>query len=145
MPVASLPDLTTLDAATLRDMVVTQHAQISSRDEELERLHEQISWHGAEIERLRLTIARLQRLQFGRKSEKIQRQIEQLELQLEDLEARRAEDRQQSEKTLAPGAAAELCLLLHANRRVARCRSISHARLRRMHHRTTIVQRAAVR
>jgi transposase len=92
MPVAPLPDLHTLDAAALRDMVVKQHAQISSRD--------------AELERLRLVIARLQRLQFGRKSEKIERQIEQLELQLEDLEARTAEERQQTEQTLPPAAAA---------------------------------------
>src|SRR6202451_1444108 len=105
MPVAPLPDLDTLDAAALRDMVVQQQAQLSSRDEELERLHEKISSHAAEVERLRLVIARLQRLQFGRKSEKIQRQLEQLELQLEDLEARTAEERQQTGKTLPPTAA----------------------------------------
>ncbi|HEX3685593.1 MAG TPA: IS66 family transposase [Bryobacteraceae bacterium] len=103
MPVA-LPDLDTLDAATLREIVVKQQAQISSRDEELERLQVQISSHDAELERLRLVIARLQRLQFGRKSEKIQRQLEQLELQLEDLEAGTAEERQQTEKTLPPAA-----------------------------------------
>jgi transposase len=104
MPVA-LPDLDTLDAATLREIVVKQQAQILSRDEELERLQVQISSHDAELERLRLVIARLQRLQFGRKSEKIQRQLEQLELQLEDLEAGTAEERQQTEKTLLPAAA----------------------------------------
>ena len=108
MPVAPLPDLNTLDAAALREMVVKQHAQISSREEELGRLQEQISSHGAEIERLRLMIARLQRLQFGRKSEKIQRQIGQLELQLEDLEARRAEEQQETEKTRPTAAATEL-------------------------------------
>src|SRR5438309_3045863 len=102
MPVAPLPDLDTLDSAALKDMVIKQHAQISSRD--------------AELERLRLIIARLRRLQFGRKSEKIERQIEQLELQLEDLEARSAEERRQSEKTLAPAAAAVCLQLLHANR-----------------------------
>lgn len=92
MPAAPLPDLKTLDAAALRDMVIKQHAQISS--------------HEAEVERLRLIIARLRRLQFGRKSEKIQREIEQLELQLEELEAGDAEKRAQTEKTLAPAAAA---------------------------------------
>ena len=51
-----------------------------------ERLH---SAH-AEIERLRLIIAKLQRLQFGRRSEKIDREIEQLELQLEELQLRSA-------------------------------------------------------
>lgn len=36
-----------------------------------------------EIEKLRWQIARLRRMQFGRSSERITRQIEQLELQLE--------------------------------------------------------------
>jgi transposase len=94
-----------LDAVALRDRVLKQQEQISSRDEELERLQVQISSHDAELERLRLVIARLQRLQFGRKSEKIQRQLEQLELQLEDLEAGTAEQRQPTEKTLPPAAA----------------------------------------
>jgi transposase len=92
MPVAPLPDLDTLDTAALKDMVIRQHVQLSS--------------HDAEVERLRLIIARLRRLQFGRKSEKIQREIEQLELQLEDLEAGNAEKQEQTEKTLAPAVAA---------------------------------------
>jgi transposase len=92
MPVGPLPDLNTLDVAALKDMVIRQHAQISS--------------HDAEVERLQLIIARLRRLQFGRKSEKIQKEIEQLELQLEDLEAAQAEKREQTAKTLAPAAAA---------------------------------------
>ena len=45
-----------------------------------------------EIERLRFQIARLRRMQFGRSSERITRQIEQLELRLEELEAAEAED-----------------------------------------------------
>jgi transposase len=72
MPAAPLPNLDALDAAALKALIVSQHEQLSS--------------HAAEIERLRLLIARLQRLQFGRKSEKLERQIEQLQLQLEDLE-----------------------------------------------------------
>jgi transposase len=91
MPVAPLPDLDTLDTAALKDMVIRQHAQISS--------------HDAEVEHLRLIIARLRRLQFGRKSEKIQREIEQLELQLEDLEAGNAEKQEKTERTLAPATA----------------------------------------
>ena len=103
MPIGPLPDLDTLDVAALKDMVIRQHAQIST--------------HDAEIERLRLIIARLRRLQFGRKSEKIQKEIEQLELQLEDLEAASAEKREQTEKTLAPAAAA---VFAEAVRRPAR-------------------------
>jgi hypothetical protein len=39
-------------------------------------------------------IARLQRMQFGHKSEKLEREIRQLELQLDDLEESAAERRQ---------------------------------------------------
>ena len=87
-----LPDLDTLDAAALKALIISQHEQLSS--------------DAAEIERLRLLIARLQRLQFGRKSEKLERQIEQLQLQLEDVEEGAAKKRQQATSTLPPPAAA---------------------------------------
>jgi transposase len=45
-----------------------------------------------EIEKLRFQIAKLRRMQFGRSSERITREIEQLELQLEELETGEAED-----------------------------------------------------
>jgi len=45
-----------------------------------------------EIEKLRFQIAKLRRMQFGRSSERVTRQIEQLELQLEELETGEAED-----------------------------------------------------
>lgn len=45
-----------------------------------------------EIEKLKFQIARLRRMQFGRSSERITRQIEQLELQLEELETGEAQD-----------------------------------------------------
>jgi len=44
-----------------------------------------------EIEHLNLLLVKLHRMQFGRKSEKLQRQIEQLELRLEELESNRGE------------------------------------------------------
>lgn len=50
--------------------------------------------HQAEIERLKLLIAKLRRMQFGRKSEKLDRQIKQLELQLEEMEARERKEEQ---------------------------------------------------
>jgi transposase len=40
----------------------------------------------AEVEHLKLIIAKLKRLQFGRRSEKIDREIEQLELRIEELQ-----------------------------------------------------------
>jgi DNA repair exonuclease SbcCD ATPase subunit len=45
-----------------------------------------------EIAHLKLLIAKLQRMQFGRKSEKLTQQIEQLELRLEELQATPAEN-----------------------------------------------------
>src|SRR5437773_10516947 len=75
MSVAALPDLNVLPADALRALILTQHQQLLSRENE--------------IEHLKLLIAKLQRMQFGRKSEKLQRQIEQLELRLEELGAKR--------------------------------------------------------
>lgn len=103
MPVAPLPDLNALDRAALQEIVVKQHAEISS--------------HASEIERLRLLIARLQRLQFGHKSEKVQRQIEQLELELEELESAKAESKQELEEQFP---AAEATASAAAARRPAR-------------------------
>ena len=64
------------DIEALKRLILDQRAQLNDRDHE--------------IERLKLLIARLKRLQFGRSSEKLDRQIGQLELVLEDLEAGRA-------------------------------------------------------
>ena len=57
--------------------MVSQHELIVSRD--------------SEIEQLKLLIAKLRRMQFGRSSEKLDRQIEQLELRLEALQQNDAE------------------------------------------------------
>lgn len=51
----------------------------------------QLNTREAEIEHLKLCIAKLRRMQFGRKFEKLDHQIEQLELRLEDLQADDAE------------------------------------------------------
>ncbi|MBM3359666.1 MAG: IS66 family transposase [Betaproteobacteria bacterium] len=54
--------------------------------EDVEKLKELVRSAHAEIEHLKLIIAKLKRLQFGRRSEKIDREIEQLELRLEELQ-----------------------------------------------------------
>ena len=77
MSVATLPDLNALPADALRALILAQHEQLISRERE--------------IEHLQLLLAKLHRMQFGRKSEKLQRQIEQLELRLEELESHRSE------------------------------------------------------
>jgi len=63
-----LPD----DIEALKALVIAQRAQLHS--------------HVAEIEHLKLVIAKLKRLQFGRRSEKLEREVEQLELRLEELQ-----------------------------------------------------------
>src|SRR3954467_14783218 len=50
-----------------------------------------------EIEKLRFQIAKLRRMQFGRSSERISRQIEQLEFHPEELETGAAEDTARTE------------------------------------------------
>ncbi len=86
---ATLPELELLDQAALR-------ALIRIKQEELIATHEQLLSHRSEIEHLKLLIAKLRRMQFGRKSEKLERQIEQLELKLEDLESARAKGASES-------------------------------------------------
>lgn len=71
----TLPDLSAFDNEALRALVLAQHAELLSRD--------------TEIENLKLLVLKLKRMQFGRKSERLNQQIEQLELRLEDLEANR--------------------------------------------------------
>jgi hypothetical protein len=51
--------------------------------------HELIVSRDRETEQLKLSIAKLRRMQFGRSSEKLDRQIEQLELPLEALQVKR--------------------------------------------------------
>lgn len=67
------------DPATLPDDIATLKAMIIARDSALRD-------HAIEIEHLKLLIAKLKKQQFGRSSEKLDRQIEQLELKLEELQ-----------------------------------------------------------
>ena len=87
-----LPDLSGLDADALRALILAQQEELASRD--------------TEIENLKLLVLKLKRMQFGRKSEKLDKQIEQLELRLEDLEANQTA-RPPSASTAAPIATAK--------------------------------------
>src|SRR3954447_20461184 len=53
---------------------------------ELKAAELSVQYKTLEIEKLKFQIAKLRRMQFGRSSERISRQIEQLELRLEELE-----------------------------------------------------------
>ena len=76
-----------LTAADLPNDIDALKALLLMRDERIIGLEAQLNTRAAEIEHLKLMIAKLRRMQFGRKSEKLDHQIEQLELQLEDLQA----------------------------------------------------------
>ncbi len=74
-PLQDLPD----DVAALRALVLAERAENT-------RLRVSVLHHTAQIEKLKLQLARLRRMQFGRSSEKLESQIEQLELLIEELE-----------------------------------------------------------
>lgn len=77
-------DLDTLDHAALKAIIL---AQQESHQTEQQRYTSTLSSRAAEIERLQLLVDKLQRMIFGTRSEKVLRQIDQLELQLEELQA----------------------------------------------------------
>jgi len=79
MLAATLPDLSRLDREALQTLLLAEH-------EERIATHQQLLQRESEIETLKLLLSQLRRMQFGRKSEKLQRHIEQLELRLEDLQ-----------------------------------------------------------
>jgi transposase len=80
MVAASLPDLDTLDLQAMKAMLIDRH----------ERYTATLNSRTSEIERLVLLVAKLKQMLFGKKSEKVLRQIDQLELQLEELQAANA-------------------------------------------------------
>ena len=75
-PERVLPDLNMLDSDRMKALIIDLHGQLVSHDNE--------------IENLKLLILKLQRMQFGRSSEKLAQHIDQLQLRLEELEATRA-------------------------------------------------------
>src|SRR6266404_1683980 len=99
MDAATLRDLDQLDSEALkalilalREQVFSHRKQLTTQQEEILSQREQLASRDAEIEHLKLLIAKLRRQQFGRSSEKREYQIEQLELRLEELEARRTKE-----------------------------------------------------
>lgn len=78
-----LPD----DIDTLKRLIIDQQTRLAERDHE--------------IEHLKLLIAKLRRLQFGRSSEKLDAKIGQLELLVEELEANREGRRARTPQALA--------------------------------------------
>src|SRR5215471_13535799 len=83
MLAATLPDLSKLDREALQALLLAEHKERIAT-------HQQLLQRESEIEHLKLLLSQLRRMQFGPKSEKLERQIEQLELRLEDLQQAQA-------------------------------------------------------
>src|SRR5437588_3899019 len=92
---APLPD----DADGLRELVVSLRAAARERSAERDLAYEALKLKTLEVEKLRMQLARLRRMQFGRSSEKLSREVAQLELAIEEIEA--------NESAAAPAATAE--------------------------------------
>src|SRR5215470_14928257 len=79
----TLPDLSQLGREELQALLLAEHQGRLAT-------HQQLLQRESEIEHLKLLLSQLRRMQFGPKSEKLERQIEQLELRLEDLQQAQA-------------------------------------------------------
>jgi len=97
-----LPDLDALNPNELKALIIAQHQEIFLQQEQLLSKDEQLLSRDNEIEHLKLLLARLRRMQFGRKSERLDREIEQLELRLDELQTARAENRVSSPAPASP-------------------------------------------
>ena len=79
------------DPDALRAFALACQSELADATAELQAAKLAVQLRTLEIEKLKFQIAKLRRMQFGRSSERVTRQIEQLELRLEELEAGEAE------------------------------------------------------
>jgi transposase len=100
-----------LNAADLPSDIEVLKAMLLASEARAAHLAAELSTRTTEIEHLKLVLAKLRRMQFGRSSEKLDQQIEQLELQLEDLEAEEAIAEAKAPAEVAPRKKAERKLL----------------------------------
>jgi transposase len=84
---AALPN----DIAALKRLVLAQAADIERTGAELAAAKAGLLTRTLEVEKLKIEIARLRRMNFGASSERMHRELEQLELKLEELETAEAE------------------------------------------------------
>jgi transposase len=88
-------------ADSLPDDVETLKRLVLAREAELAHARAEVSSAEALITHLRLTIEKLKRNLFGARNERTARLVEQMELQLEELEAAASEDELAAEKAAA--------------------------------------------
>jgi transposase len=93
----ALPD----DMESLKRLLLAREAELAAATAETATLRAKAADDQALIAHLNLQIAKLKRQQFGQRSERSQRLLDQLELQLEDLEASATEDELAAEQAAA--------------------------------------------
>jgi transposase len=93
----ALPD----DVESLKKLLLAREAELVAATAETAALRAKAADDQALIAHLKLHIEKLKRLQFGPRSERSTRLVDQLELQLEDLEASATEDELAAEKEAA--------------------------------------------
>ena len=81
---AALPD----DADGLRALVISLKAVARERSAERDLAYEALKLKTLELEKLKMQLAKLRRMQFGKSSEKLAREAAQLELAIEEIEKR---------------------------------------------------------
>ena len=89
---------TASEIARLRAALAASEARAEAAESELAQTRAVVSTSEAMIKHLRLEIAKLRREQYGHRSERRARLIDQMELQLEELEAAATEDEIAAEK-----------------------------------------------
>ncbi len=106
---AATPRALPNNVAALRTLVIDLQSRLQSRDDALQAREAQLQAGQQElvylrtwIERLKLELARLRRMQFGRSSEKLSERIEQLELIVEEFEASAAQKTQAAASPRTP-------------------------------------------
>ena len=93
----ALPD----DAESLKRLLLAREAELAVATAEAATLRAMAADDQALIAHLKLQIEKLRRAQFGQRSERTTRLLDQLELQLEDLEASATEDELAAERAVA--------------------------------------------
>jgi hypothetical protein len=69
----TLPDLSRLDREGLQTLLLAEHQERIATHQQLLQREQQLLERESEIETLKLLLSQLRRMQFGRKSEKLER------------------------------------------------------------------------
>src|SRR5919109_149934 len=94
----SNPSALPRDVRSLRRMIIEKEALLSEREQIIAAKEAQLAERDLQIEHLKAQLAVLRRARFGRSSEKLDREIEQLELLIGDLEEGAAESNTRTEQ-----------------------------------------------